>query len=247
MDSNSIINMCADVHPFEIDHLIMNDIGPFVPATGLHRLGTYVGKEMRFRSSEELAAYVRRIAAQFGPLTDEEWDKIIKYYVRPIQGGTSPPARVCSSCPFCKSLAMNCDQNNRLLPAGGEFAYELHYDPAIAASIPSDPSKFQDIDLWKYWEHVKCGSLLLLRGCVPLSPSPLRLQWSDSRTLSTALPPRADSDILPRHVADEMVKRARFPMRIHEFPGVGHAPPLLNDEQVQVVRHFLLSGPAAEE
>jgi len=39
----------ADVHPVEIGKFIMNDIGPFVPATGLHRLGTYVGKESKFR------------------------------------------------------------------------------------------------------------------------------------------------------------------------------------------------------
>jgi len=47
-------------------------------------------------------------------------------------------------------------------------------------------------------------------------------------------------------VAEEMVKRARFPVRIHEFAGVGHAPALVADDQIQVVRHFLLEGPAAE-
>lgn len=57
----------------------------------------------------------------------------------------------------------------------------------------------------------------------------------------------AESDILPKDVAEEMVKKARFPMRMHEFEGVGHAPALLNDEQIQVIRHFLQSGPASED
>lgn len=57
---------------------------------------------------------------------------------------------------------------------------------------------------------------------------------------------RADSDILPKAVAEEMVKRARFPVRSHEFAGVGHAPALVADDQIQVVRHFFLEGPAAE-
>ncbi|ELR20416.1 hydrolase [Acanthamoeba castellanii str. Neff] len=178
-----------DVHPVEIGRFIMNDIGPFVPATGLHRLGKYVGKESKFRSMDDVRAYVKRIAQQFGCHTEEEWEKITKYYVRPVMGG-------------------------------GEYEYELHYDPAIASSIPSDPAQFTDIDLWKFWEHVKCDSLLLLRG--------------------------ADSDILPKAVAEEMVKRARFPVRIHEFAGVGHAPALVTDDQIQVVRHFFLEGPAAE-
>jgi hypothetical protein len=154
------------VHPFEIEHMIMNDIGPFVPATGLHRLGTYVGRDMQFRSLEEVGAYVRKIAAQFGPLTDEEWDKVAKHYIRPIQGGIPRPLR------FCPPILLLFGQRYvlNISPTGGEFAYELHYDPAIASSIPTDPSKFQDIDLWKYWEHVKCGSLLLLRGYIGSPP-----------------------------------------------------------------------------
>lgn len=38
-----------DAHPFEIGKFIINDIGPFVPASGLARLTGYVGKDVKFR------------------------------------------------------------------------------------------------------------------------------------------------------------------------------------------------------
>jgi pimeloyl-ACP methyl ester carboxylesterase len=175
-----------DELPFEVDKLVINDIGPFVPASALRRLGSYVGKASKFRSMEEVSAYVKSVAQAFGCNTEEEWQQITQYYVKPIAGG-------------------------------GEFAYEVHYDPAIASVFPNSDGQYKDIDLWAYWERCKCNSLLLLRG--------------------------EESDILPKSVAEEMKKKANFPMRIQEFPGVGHAPALLNNEQIGIIRDFLLHNP----
>ncbi len=56
-----------------IERLIVNDVGMIVPKSALERLALYVGKDPRFSSFNELAAYVRTVAAPFGPLTNDQW------------------------------------------------------------------------------------------------------------------------------------------------------------------------------
>jgi pimeloyl-ACP methyl ester carboxylesterase len=56
-----------------IRRLVLNDIGPFIPAAGLSRLGTYVGTDPSFADLDALEADLRRIAAPFGPLAPEDW------------------------------------------------------------------------------------------------------------------------------------------------------------------------------
>lgn len=86
------------------------------------------------------------------------------------------------------------------------------YDPAIAAPFHEQPQ--HDIDLWRYWDAIRCPTLLV-RG--------------------------ADSDLLPREVAAAMVARGPRP-RLAEFSGVGHAPMLMSADQIAAVREFLLEA-----
>jgi pimeloyl-ACP methyl ester carboxylesterase len=72
--------------------------------------------------------------------------------------------------------------------------------------------ELNDIDLSPYWDAVKCPTLVL-RG--------------------------ADSDILLRKTAEAMTQRGPKAQLV-EFAGVGHAPMLMEDEHVRVVRNFLL-------
>ena len=68
------------------------------------------------------------------------------------------------------------------------------------------------------------------------------LLWQayDSLTLPTLLLRGADSDLLSAATAQAMTARGPR-VRLVEFPGVGHAPTLVQPDQVQVVREFLLS------
>jgi pimeloyl-ACP methyl ester carboxylesterase len=68
-----------------------------------------------------------------------------------------------------------------------------------------------DIDLTAYWDAIRCPTLIL-RG--------------------------ADSDILLRETAEEMTRRGPG-AKLVEFPAVGHAPMLLERDQIAVVREFL--------
>ncbi len=56
-----------------IARLVLNDVGPWIPKAALERLATYVGKDPRYRTLEEVEAYVRFVSASFGPLTNEQW------------------------------------------------------------------------------------------------------------------------------------------------------------------------------
>jgi len=62
-----------------IEKLVMNDVGPFVPYAALQRLGDYVGKAPGFADVNEAENWLRKIAAPFGPLTDEQWQHLARY------------------------------------------------------------------------------------------------------------------------------------------------------------------------
>jgi len=59
-------------HTF-IQKLIINDIGPFVPKTGLDRLGHYVGKEPHQNTLQDMADYLKVIYEGFGQLPNDLW------------------------------------------------------------------------------------------------------------------------------------------------------------------------------
>jgi pimeloyl-ACP methyl ester carboxylesterase len=72
-----------------------------------------------------------------------------------------------------------------------------------------------DVVLWPYWDAVRSRTLVLRGG---------------------------ESDLLLRDTAQEMTRRGPK-ARLVEFPGIGHAPMLMDDGQIQIVREFLLGQP----
>jgi pimeloyl-ACP methyl ester carboxylesterase len=89
-------------------------------------------------------------------------------------------------------------------------------DPDIAVpfkAITPEMAAAGESALWQTYNHVRCPTLLL-RG--------------------------AESDLLSVATAREMGQRGPRP-RLVEFAGVGHAPMLVQPEQLKVVREFLLS------
>lgn len=105
------------------------------------------------------------------------------------------------------------EHSARRLPDG---RYGLAYDPGIAEAFKGQP--MQDVDLWALWDRVQCP-VLVLRG--------------------------ANSDLLTAETAQEMTRRgpgAAGRVRVVEFPHTGHAPALMSEDQIAVVRDFLLEG-----
>lgn len=90
-------------------------------------------------------------------------------------------------------------------------SFGLVYDPAIGAAFRNGP--IDDVDLWPVWDALKC-EILVLRG--------------------------TESDLLPHEIAKQMQQRGPG-ARVVEFPGIGHAPALMTEDQIRVVREFILS------
>jgi len=92
----------------------------------------------------------------------------------------------------------------------GDGSWGFCYDPGIA--VPFRAQTLADVDLWQYWDAIACPTLVI-RG--------------------------ARSDVLLKDTATAMTRRGPRP-RLVEFDGVGHAPMLMAEDQIQVVRNFLL-------
>jgi len=102
-----------------------------------------------------------------------------------------------------------------LKPDGAGFT--TRYDPAIAVPfrlVTPDLAKAGEAMLWAGYDRVACPTLLI-RG--------------------------AESDLLSPATAQAMTQRGPR-ARLVELPGVGHAPTLVQADQVALVREFLL-GP----
>jgi pimeloyl-ACP methyl ester carboxylesterase len=85
-----------------------------------------------------------------------------------------------------------------------------HYDPAIAVPFRALADLPQP-DLWPMWNAIRANTLII-RG--------------------------AHSDVLPAEVAARMLA-AGPPAQLVEFEGIGHAPSLIADEQIEAVHAFL--------
>lgn len=83
-----IIGMLLASRPHTpISRLVLNDVGPVITAASLRRIGEYVGNAPKFSSMAEAEAWIRTVSAPFGPLTDEQWQHLTRYSVRPVEGG----------------------------------------------------------------------------------------------------------------------------------------------------------------
>jgi pimeloyl-ACP methyl ester carboxylesterase len=98
----------------------------------------------------------------------------------------------------------------------GKGGFRFHFDPGIGMrfSIPI----LLDVVLWHVWDKIDCP-VLILRG--------------------------EDSDLLARSTVEAMLKRgpASSAGRVttFEFPDCGHAPALMDETQIAVVKNYLLT------
>jgi pimeloyl-ACP methyl ester carboxylesterase len=70
-----------------IRRLVMNDIGPFVPAAALQRLGGYVGKDPNFDDLAGVETYLRQTHAPFGAIDDSGWQHLAQHGHRRLPDG----------------------------------------------------------------------------------------------------------------------------------------------------------------
>jgi len=65
-----------------IRRLVVNDIGPYLPWSGLARLGSYVAKMPRaFATFDDAELYFREVLAPFGDLSDDHWHHLVRHSI----------------------------------------------------------------------------------------------------------------------------------------------------------------------
>lgn len=99
-----------------------------------------------------------------------------------------------------------------------EGGYGLHYDPAIGLPFKTPPAKAPP-PAWDMWERIQCP-VLLIRG--------------------------ENSKLLSRATAERMAKTGPK-AQVVEIEGVGHAPALMSEDQVALVREFITAGDEEED
>ena len=70
-----------------IARLVLNDIGPILDPVALKRIGDYIAQDLRFKSFDEGAKFVREVSASFGAHTDEQWHKLAADVLRQNDAG----------------------------------------------------------------------------------------------------------------------------------------------------------------
>jgi pimeloyl-ACP methyl ester carboxylesterase len=89
-----------------ITRMVLNDIGPLIPAAALQRIRDYmIGAPERFPSMQALEQHLRTVHAPFGQLTDAQWAHLARFSARNV------------------------------LDVAHGSAYALHYDPKITEPI----------------------------------------------------------------------------------------------------------------
>lgn len=70
-----------------IRSMVINDVGPFIPASALARIRDYIGWHPAFDDLGTLEAHLRKVHAPFGRLSDAEWRDMAEYSSRVREDG----------------------------------------------------------------------------------------------------------------------------------------------------------------
>lgn len=124
-----------------IRRLILNDVGPQIPLKAITRLAKYAGKDPDFVSMEAAKQYLKTIYADFGELTDEEWQHLTETSVKEI-----------TKTRYVTKL----DHGVKIAPAKSKLAWRslLHPHKALEGIL-------FDIEMWHIWRKVSCPVLVI--------------------------------------------------------------------------------------
>ena len=80
--------MVTASHGAPVEKLVLNDIGPFIPASALARIRDYLAEAPQdFADRAGLEAHLRRVHAPFGPLGDADWQRMADNSGRMLPSG----------------------------------------------------------------------------------------------------------------------------------------------------------------
>lgn len=135
--------MMAALPNTPIRHLILNDVSPQVPIQALWHLAKYVGKDPVFATKEQAKAYYKTVYAEFGDLTEEQWDYFTDHSVTEQAPGV-----------FISKLDPNIHEPKFCWQTIKDFFCHPH--KALEGIL-------FDVDLWEFWKSIQCP-VLVIRG-----------------------------------------------------------------------------------
>ncbi len=185
---------------------------------GIDWVGTSLGGLIGMRLAAERPELIRRlILNDIGPQLELEGIATISSYV-----GQDPRfKRLGEVAEYLKTVhadfgaltdAQWSDMTSHSVLRHPEGGYGLHYDPAIG--LPFKSVTKPPPSSWPVWEQIECP-VLLLRG--------------------------ERSKLLSRATAERMAKTGPR-AEVVEIKGVGHAPALMSEDQIALVRDYITAG-----
>lgn len=207
--------MVAATTPQLIGKMVINDIGAFIPSASLMRIGKYCGKEMTFDSRAAMEARLRSSLATFSITQEEHWQHIFAHAALAESRVQSSEFSAGLVSPASPGPAEAARQLKASMPEGAQNKFHLAYDPKIGDAFWNNRGKqrkMPDMPLWELWNKVHTPTLLL-RG--------------------------AESDLLLAETAEQMKQNPAL-KKLVTFPYVGHAPALMEENQIAVVREWFL-------
>lgn len=124
-----------------IRKLVMNDIGPEMPLTAIKsRKRNYKGKTPVFESRAIALKYFKKVYADFGELTTEEWESITNSSIKEKDG----------------KFVLRVDANVINRPPLGKFLLKLLTQPKVALQ-----GICFNIDWWSLWDNIQCPVLVI--------------------------------------------------------------------------------------
>lgn len=122
--------------------LVMNDVGPQVPVFGLKKLNLS-SRQYQFDNFEKAKHYFQTQCAEFGQLTDDQWQTFTEHSVRKTESN---------------SYQSKLDPNVKNARSAWQFINDFVHHPHKSLE-----GLFYDIDLWSLWKKVQCP-VLVIRG-----------------------------------------------------------------------------------
>ena len=170
--------------------LVLNDIGPAIAEDGLRRIGSGLGRRMRFDSLDEAADYLRTVSEGFGEHTRDEWLELC----RPMLIEQPDGSLVLHYDPgIMQSFAQLADPQAASLLAAGEQAMWAAYDAVRAPTLLLRGAQ-SDI--------LSAGTAQAMRARGPRADL---IEWpgvGHAPTLTSAQQIEAVASFLHRHVPD---------------------------------------------
>lgn len=116
-----------------IRKLILNDIGPFVSHDVIQRIRRYAGVEVKTPTRAELEAIAHEIYAPFGPISQENWRKVMDHNIRELEDGTF-------------TFAYDCRVTQQ-------------FDTELSTAQNTDPKG--NLTFWPYWDALTCDVMVI--------------------------------------------------------------------------------------